>query len=65
MALWKNLMEEIFFFQYHLHLDKHTCMSYEITERKWLIERFVQQKNKENEQMEAERRKAKANAKRK
>ncbi len=65
MVLWKNLMEEIFFFQYHLHLDKPTCMSYEITERKWLIERFIQQKNKENEQMEAERRKAKANAKRK
>ena len=27
--------------------------------RKWLIQRFVDQKEKENEQMEAERRKAK------
>ena len=61
--LWKNLMEEIFFFQYHLHLDKYACMSYPIIERKWLIERFIQQKNKENEQIEAERRKAKAQAK--
>lgn len=58
-------MEEVFFFQYHLHMDKYTCMSYDITERKWMIERFIQQKNKENEQMESERRKAKAAAKRK
>ncbi len=64
LALWKNLMEEVFFFQYHMQLDKHICMSYTIPERKWLIERFVAQKNKENEQMEAERRKAKASAKR-
>ena len=63
--MWKNLMEEIFFFQYHLHLDKQKAMSYEITERKWMIERFIQQKTKENEQMEAERRKAKSAAKRK
>lgn len=58
-------MEEVFFFQYHLHLDKHTCLSYEITERKWLLERFVTQKTKENEQMEAERRKAKSSARKK
>ena len=57
-------MEEIFFFQYHLHLDMFTVMKYEIPERKWMIDRFIQQKNKENDQMEAERRKAKASSKR-
>lgn len=58
-------MEEKFFFQYHLYLDFYTCMSYPITERKWMIERFISQKNKENEQMESERRKAKAQARKK
>ena len=58
-------MEEVFFFQYHMHLDRNTVMTYPLTERKWLIERFIQQKNKENEQMEVERRKAKAQARRK
>ena len=46
-----------------MQLDKHTAMSYEIPERRWLIDRFVHQKNKENEQMEAERRKAKSQSK--
>jgi len=64
-ALWKNLMEEEFFFVYHLHVMREEFLKYPITERKWLIERFIQQKNKENEQMEAERRKAKAMARRK
>jgi hypothetical protein len=39
-------MEEIFFFQYHMHLDMFTVMKYEVPERKWLIDRFIQQKNK-------------------
>jgi len=39
-------------------------MALEIMERKWLIQRFIEQKQKENDAMEAERRKAKARAKR-
>jgi len=35
-------------------------MKLPINLRKWLIQRFVDQKTKENEQMEAERRKAKS-----
>jgi len=34
-------------------------MSLPINERKWLIDRFVKQKEKENEAMESARRKAK------
>lgn len=52
-------MEEIFFFQYHLHMSRRDCMTMLIHERKWMIERFIMQKNRENEAMEAARRKAK------
>lgn len=45
-------MEEIFFFQYHLHQDRHTTLAMPIYERKWMFERFIQQKNKEHEAME-------------
>ncbi len=34
-----------------------------INERKWQIQRLVEQKQKENDQMEAERRKAKSRGK--
>lgn len=34
-------------------------MTLPINERKWLIERFIQQKEKENEAVESARRKAK------
>ena len=40
-------------------MGRRECMSLPINERKWMEERFVTQKNKENEQMEAERRKVK------
>lgn len=53
-------MEEIFFFQYHLHMNRAGCLQMPINERKWMIERFVKQKNRENEAMEAARRKAKS-----
>lgn len=52
-------MEEVFFFMYHLHLPRESFMSLPINERKWLIERFIQQKEKENEALEAAKRKAK------
>ncbi len=39
-------------------------MQLPINERKWMVERFVSQKSKESEQMEAERRKAQSKSKR-
>lgn len=52
-------MEELFFFMYHLNQSRANFMSLPINERKWIIERFIQQKERENEAMEAARRKAK------
>ena len=52
-------MEEFFFFLYHLRQSREQFMSLSINERKWIISRFIQQKDKENEAMEAARRKAK------
>lgn len=63
MDLWANLAEEVFFFQYHLHQDRSTTLSMPINERKWMIERFIQQKNRESEAMEAARRASKSGAK--
>lgn len=45
-------MEELFFFQYHMHMSKQDCMTIPIHERKWLIQRFVDQKKKESEAVE-------------
>jgi len=42
-------MEEVFFFLYHFNQDKQQCLSYPIHERKWLIKRFISQKEKEAE----------------
>lgn len=42
-----------------MHQSTKDCMSLSIDLRKWLINRFIKQREKENEQMEAERRKAK------
>jgi hypothetical protein len=59
MEFWKGLMEEIFFFMYHFHLDRKSSLTLPINERKWLIERFIMQKEKENEAIELAKRKAK------
>jgi len=56
-------MEEIFFFMYHMHIDRKSCMTLPINERKWIIERFIQQKERENEAMEQAKRNAKARSK--
>jgi hypothetical protein len=61
--MWKGLAEEIFFFQYHLNLAMSGSMSLPINLRKWMIERFIEQKEKENEAMEASRRKAQSQSK--
>jgi hypothetical protein len=55
--LWNNLAEEIFFFQYFMKLPPDKCMSLPINLRKWMVERYISQKEKEHEAMEAERRK--------
>ncbi len=55
--LWQNLMEEIFFFQYHMQINRFDCMRLPIAERRFLIERFSQQKQQEKDDYERERRK--------
>lgn len=61
--MWKNLAEEIFFYQYHMNLPMAGSMSLPINLRKWMIERFIEQKEKENQAMEAARRKAQSQSK--
>ena len=56
--MWNGLAEEIFFFQYHMHLNMSGSMSLPLNLRRWLIDRFIEQKEKENEAMESARRKA-------
>ncbi len=48
-------MEELFFFQYHMHMSKQDSMTLPVHERKWLIQRFIDQKKRENEAMEKAR----------
>lgn len=50
-------MEEKFFFTYHMRSNPDIAMSMPIYERKWMIERFIKQKEKENQAMEAAQRK--------
>jgi hypothetical protein len=41
-----------------MHLDMSGSMSLPINLRKWMIERFIQQKERENKAMDAQQRKA-------
>ena len=50
-------MEEKFFFLYHLHRSVPESMKMPINERKWVIERFIKQKDQENLAMEKARKK--------
>lgn len=52
-------MEEMFFFMYHLRQNRESFLALPINERKWIISRFIEQKEKENKAMEDARRKAK------
>jgi hypothetical protein len=61
--MWKALAEEVFFFQYHMRLPMSGSMSLPINMRKWMIERFIEQKEKENQAMEASRRKSQSQSK--
>jgi hypothetical protein len=57
--LWENLAEEIFFFLYHMRQPQTETLKLPIILRKWLINKFIEQKEKENQHMESERRKIK------
>ena len=46
-------MEEKFFFLYHMHCDWDSSMKMPINERKWMIERFIQQKDRENQAIQS------------
>jgi hypothetical protein len=45
-------MDELFFFLYHMHVKKQDFMQLTIAERKYLIDKFVEQKEKEREAYE-------------
>lgn len=64
LELWKSLAEEIFFFQYHMRLDMERTMRLPLLMRRWLIDRFIEQKESENSAMEASRRKQQSQSKR-
>ena len=57
IEFWDSLAEEIFFFQYNMRMEPEPCMRMPINLRKWLIERWIQQKERENEAMERANRK--------
>jgi hypothetical protein len=43
-----------------MHLPMSGCMSLPINMRKWMIDRYIQQKEKENEAMQAAQRSARS-----
>jgi len=45
-------MEEVFFLQYYLHQDRNITMSMPINERKWMIHKLIEVKQKENDEIE-------------
>lgn len=51
----ENLREEIFFMMYHMRQSKTNILELDPEERKWFIHRFVEQRKKENEEMEKAR----------
>jgi hypothetical protein len=53
-------MEEMFFFMYHMRQSREDFLSLPINERKWMIDRFITQKERENEAMESARKKARS-----
>lgn len=55
--LWEHLAEEIFFFQYHLRLPMEKTMKMPINLRKWMMHRYIKQREDEEKAMEAARRK--------
>jgi hypothetical protein len=45
-------MEEIFFFRYHLSTSREEWGRMQVAERRFLMERFIEQKNMEQEELE-------------
>lgn len=52
-------MDEEFFFLYHLKLGREQFMKYPVRDRKYLINKFIEQKNKENDAIEAAKKRVK------
>jgi hypothetical protein len=52
-------MEEVFFFEYYLHESRSNSLKIPVYERKWLITRFFEQKERENQEMDRAKRQAK------
>jgi hypothetical protein len=52
-------MEEQFFFKYHLKCSREEFRSYPINERRWIVARFLQQKEKEQQEIEKAKNKKK------
>jgi hypothetical protein len=59
-AYENSLDEEIFFFMYHFQLEESQSMAMVPYKRKWMIQRFIDQKRKENEEVERAKRSAQA-----
>lgn len=61
--LKKSLLEENFFYMYHMRIPPHFTERIPIFERKYYINLFTEQKKKENEAIEAANRRAKSRSK--
>lgn len=48
-------MDEEFFFLYHLKVGRREFLQYPVNERKYIISKFIEQREKENEYMEKAR----------
>jgi hypothetical protein len=51
------LLEEMFFFKYFMKIGREEFLKYPITERKWFIDRFIRQKEKEHDELQKSRKK--------
>jgi len=49
-------MDEEFFFLYHLKVGRKEFLQYPINERKYIITKFIEQRERENEYMEKAKR---------
>ena len=48
-------MEEQFFFTYHMQRSREEFRKYPINERKWMVARFLEQKEREEKYIEKEK----------
>ncbi len=55
MILQKNLLEEQFFFLYHYKMEPEKTLRINQLKRKWLIDRFIEQKTAEANEIEKAR----------